>query len=210
MENYYKQRAPIYDQVYLYPERENDINFLKAQLPSKFSGLDVIEVAAGTGYWTQFICRTAKSILATDAVQEPLNDLKRRALPKSVTIAKADAYALREIKPKFNGAFAGLWLSHVPKQKIHSFITGLHLLLESGSKVIFIDNAKTQCERLPITREDDLGNTYQQRELEGGSSYEVLKNFPAEAELKSYVADFANNINFIELEHFWLLEYKAK
>ncbi|MBN4076046.1 class I SAM-dependent methyltransferase [Gammaproteobacteria bacterium AH-315-E17] len=104
MEKYYKERAPIYDKVYLYPEREKDIKFLKEYIPSRFKGLDIIEIAAGTGYWTQYVSATAKTILATDAVEEPLEELKRRRLPDSVSIVKQDAYSLDSIDQLFNGA----------------------------------------------------------------------------------------------------------
>ncbi|PCJ42546.1 MAG: SAM-dependent methyltransferase [SAR86 cluster bacterium] len=210
MEKYYKERAPIYDKVYLYPEREKDIKFLKEYIPSRFKGLDIIEIAAGTGYWTQYVSATAKTILATDAVEEPLEELKRRRLPDSVSIVKQDAYSLDSIDQLFNGAFAGLWLSHVPKQKIKMFFIGLHRLLEPGSKVIFIDNSKSQCIRFPITRKDKFGNGYQERTLDNGSAHEVLKNFPSEMELNGYLINIAENINYIELEHFWLIEYRKK
>ncbi len=71
MSNYYKERAPVYDLVYGYPERQADLRFLEAHLQEMFDGCGVLEIAAGTGYWTQFISRTAKSILATDREAAP-------------------------------------------------------------------------------------------------------------------------------------------
>ena len=55
MRSYYKERAPVYDRVYKYPERQTDLRFLESYRPRQFSGLKMIEIAAGTGYWTQFI-----------------------------------------------------------------------------------------------------------------------------------------------------------
>jgi len=64
MKEYYQKRAPVYDRVYAYPERQADLRFLEEYIPEQFSGLDVLEIAAGTGYWTQYIAGQAQSILA--------------------------------------------------------------------------------------------------------------------------------------------------
>ena len=59
MRAYYAARAPYYDAVYLKPERAKDIAFLFDYLPAVFAGRSVLEVACGTGYWTQHIAGTA-------------------------------------------------------------------------------------------------------------------------------------------------------
>ena len=61
MKAYYAARAPYYDAVYDKPERRADIAFLKAFLSSRFAQRSVIEVACGTGYWTQCIAPVAAS-----------------------------------------------------------------------------------------------------------------------------------------------------
>ena len=85
MRAYYKERAPIYDRVYKYPERQTDLRFIEEYIPKQFSGLKVLEIAAGTGYWTQFLTTEASSILATDATKEALEELAKRKLGKLVS-----------------------------------------------------------------------------------------------------------------------------
>ena len=51
---YFAARAPDYDAVYLKPEREKDIAFLRRCLPDRLRGRSVLEVACGTGSWTRF------------------------------------------------------------------------------------------------------------------------------------------------------------
>ena len=210
MEDYYRERAPYYDRVYLYPERANDIAFLKSYIPPKFADLDILEVAAGTGFWTQFIAETVSSVLATDIAQEPLNELSRRELPETVQTKIADAFELPSLNREFDGAFIGLWLSHVPIEKVGVFLRSLHSVLRPGAKVILIDNTNAQCQRLPIARTDEIGNTYQNRELDDGSVHEVLKNFPRKEDLLEYVSNIADLPKYQELEHFWLFEYESK
>ena len=209
MRAYYQERAPIYDRVYDYPERQNDLRFLEKFVTRQFAGLDVLEIAAGTGYWTQFIARTAHSVLATDVTREALDLMGNRKLSGTVTVKMADAYSLEDISQSFDGAFAGLWLSHVPKQRLKHFISGLHRCLISGARVVFIDNSAAQCKRLPITDEDRFGNTYQDRVLDSGATYKVLKNFPTRTDLLKLVDTMSCDPQYIELDNFWLFSYRT-
>jgi demethylmenaquinone methyltransferase/2-methoxy-6-polyprenyl-1,4-benzoquinol methylase len=208
MKEYYQKRAPVYDQVYAYPERQADLRFLEEYIPEQFSGLDVLEIAAGTGYWTQYIARQAQSILATDVSVEVIQQLLSRNLPTNVTTMVTDAYVLENITQNFGGAFAGLWLSHVPRQRLGEFIQGLHRHLKPGAAVVYIDNSAAQCQRLPITDRDEFGNTYQQRVLDSGISYRVLKNFPTCQELLELVNGLAGDTHYFKLDNFWLFHYK--
>ena len=207
MKTYYKERAPHYDRVYHYPERQEDLRFLEDYVRQQFAGFDVLEIAAGTGYWTQFISQKAKSVLATDATQEVLERLKDRELSSTVSTKVMDAYSLKDIPQQFDGAFAGLWLSHVPKQKLSVFVSGLHHRLSRGARVTFIDNSTAQCIRLPITDEDEFCNTYQERLLDNGTTHKVLKNFPTREELLELVYSISFDAEHIELENFWLFTY---
>lgn len=157
MRAYYKERAPIYDRVYSYPERQDDLRYLEKYISEQLKDLDVLEIAAGTGYWSQFISHTANTILATDATPEALEQINNRNLSQPVQTQIADAYDLKELPSDFTGSFAGLWLSHVPKQRLDDFLTQLHAHLKVGSRVVFIDNSMAQCERLPLSFTDEAG-----------------------------------------------------
>ena len=47
MSNYYKERAPIYDLVYGYPERQAGLRFLEVHIQEMLRGRRVVEIAAG-------------------------------------------------------------------------------------------------------------------------------------------------------------------
>lgn len=209
MKSYYKDRAPIYDRVYSYPERQANLRTLEKYIPELFIGKSVIEVAAGTGYWTQFIAAEAESILATDATVEALEQIGNRTLNTMVSTKVVDAYSINEVAGRYNGAFAGLWFSHIPKQRLNEFLSSLHQLLSAGATVVFIDNSLAQCARLPLSHTDDIGNTYQDRKMDNGSVHRVLKNFPTEKELLEATIHFGTNHKYMELENFWLFQYTA-
>jgi demethylmenaquinone methyltransferase/2-methoxy-6-polyprenyl-1,4-benzoquinol methylase len=208
MQAYYAARAPYYDAVYLKPERQADIAFLSSHLPSRLAGRHVLEVACGTGYWTQFIAPAASSVVATDATAEPLEFARLRPHAGKVRFVQADAYALPEGLGRFDGAFAGLWFSHVPIESRAVFLDALHARLMPGARVVFVDNSEVQCRELPIADRDAVGNTYQWRELRDGTRHRVLKNFPSEAELLELVAPLSAAYHFRRLDNFWMLEYE--
>lgn len=209
MQAYYASRAPYYDAVYLKPERAKDIAFLSDYLPAAFAGRSVLEVACGTGYWTQHIAASAARLVAIDTGLEPLGFAKLRPNAELVTFRLEDAYNLPADLGEFDAAFAGLWFSHVPVERRAEFIRSLHARLHSRAKVIFMDNSEVQCREWPIVETDAHGNTYQRRQLRDGSIHRVLKNFPREDQLMQFLAPLASAFSFRQLDNFWLLEYEV-
>jgi demethylmenaquinone methyltransferase/2-methoxy-6-polyprenyl-1,4-benzoquinol methylase len=208
MRAYYASRAPYYDAVYLKPERAEDIAFLSTYLPAAFAGRSVLEVACGTGYWTQHIAGSAARLVAIDAGPEPLAFARLRPGAERVSFRLEDAYRLPADLGEFDAAFAGLWFSHVPIERRVEFMRSLHARLRAKAKVIFIDNSEVQCREWPIVETDAHGNTYQRRQLRDGSIHRVLKNFPTEEELMQLLSP-ARGLSFRRLDNFWLLEYEV-
>ena len=132
MKAYYATRAPYYDDVYEQPERREDIARLRQLLANRFAGRQVVEVACGTGYWSQHIAPAAAGLVATDALAEPLEMARQRPACAAVRFRQVDAYALPPDLGRFNAAFAGLWLSHVPVRRRRTFFASLHRVLQPG------------------------------------------------------------------------------
>jgi SAM-dependent methyltransferase len=211
MEKYYAQRAAEYDRIYEKPERQADLAKLKTILSQEFASLNVLETACGTGFWTQYIAKSARSILATDFNPEVIQlavERDYRACP--VSFAEADAYTLQNIAGKFSGGFAGFWWSHIPIGRREEFLRALHSHLSPGAKVVMIDNAYVEGSSTPISHRDEAGNTYQMRKLDDGSTHEVLKNFPSEKDFRSTLADFSTNLNVTFFQYFWMIRYECK
>jgi SAM-dependent methyltransferase len=204
-EEYYRRRAPEYDQVYTRPERQSDLLVIRDRLLSRFAGKHVLEVAAGTGWWTSVLAGTAASVAATDVNQATLDIARaRRPWPPSVSFALADAFALDTVAGDFDAAFAGFFWSHVPLPRLDPFLDGLMRRLRPGSLVAFADNRLVPGSVHPIARRDEHGNTYQQRQMTDGSSWEVLKNFPGPYELRARLSRCGHPAEVEELDNYWL------
>lgn len=209
MRSYYAARAAEYDNVYLKPERQPDLRAIERWLPPIFAGANVLEVACGTGYWTQFIAPMAAHVVALDAAPETISLAKERVSKDKVQFLVGDAYALPQYDTKFDAAFAGFWFSHVPKQRWREFMRGLNSTLKPGAKVVMLDNRYVDDNNSPITEHDIEGNTYQKRSLCDGTTYRVLKNFPSEAELRILAVDLGKEVSFTTWQFYWAFTYAA-
>jgi SAM-dependent methyltransferase len=212
MAAYYAQRAAYYERVYFKPERQADLRTMEAALPAMFAGRDVLEIACGTGWWTPHAAREAASWLATDLNPGTMAIAQAKPLPACVRFATVDAYTLAapEAAGPFTAAFAGCWWSHVPLQRLPGWLQTLHGRLAPGARVVFLDNSYVQTSSTPISREDDAGNTYQQRTLDDGSTHEVLKNFPTREQALALLGPRAHDVRWIDYTHYWLLSYALR
>src|SRR5215210_1624318 len=92
LRQYYADRAHEYEKVSQIPERQNDLSDLRRMLQEMLAGHEVLEVACGTGYWTQYIAATASSILGTDVDPEVIGLAREKAYPEGkVRFQLADA-----------------------------------------------------------------------------------------------------------------------
>jgi SAM-dependent methyltransferase len=202
-EEYYEARAHEYDAVYEKPERQADLARLRAWLPPVLDGRRVLEVAAGTGYWTALYADRALSALATDVSTETLNVARaRRSWLATVQFSQADAFGLASVAGAFDAALAGFFWSHIPVGLLDGFLGGLAGRLDRPAVLVFIDNRYVAGSNHPVTRSDTDGNTYQQRRLADGSTWEVIKNFPAAEEIRARL-DGLGRVTITELRYYW-------
>ena len=210
MESYYASRAPEYDAVYLKPERQQDLRAIEAWLPSIFAkNTTLLEVACGTGYWTQFLAPLVSRLVGLDASPETLQIARRRDCGNAASFVVGDAYDIPLSLGKFDAAFAGFWFSHVPVNRRSSFLSGLNRSLRPGAKVVLLDNRFVEASSSPIAETDAEGNTFQVRKLKDGSTHRVLKNFPTEDELNRSLASAGGQGKLTTWEYFWAFEYVA-
>jgi len=209
MKDYYAARAKEYDKIYLKPERQHDLRAIEGWLPLKYSSRTVIEIAAGTGYWTQFLIKAAQSLVALDAANETFQVARSRLGDKSkqVSWVIGDAYDIPQPSTPYDAAFAGFWFSHVPIARQREFLTGLNRVLKPGAKVVLLDNLYVEGSSTPISELDAEGNTYQNRVLADGTQHCVLKNFPTETRMCELIEGLGNSPVFTRWQYFWAFEY---
>jgi SAM-dependent methyltransferase len=206
---YYRRRASEYDEVYEKPERQGDIARLSRIIREFADSRHVLEVAAGTGFWTLRAAETASAICATDLADEPLAIARDRPYSGAATFALCDAFALDTIQGSFDAGLACFWLSHLSRSDMERFAAHLASRLEPGSPVLFADNRYVDGSSSPIIRTDAHGNTYQRRALHDGETFEVLKNFPNATELSALGEAVGTEVTVTELTYYWAITFRT-
>jgi len=208
--DYYARRAPEYERIYARPERQADLAVLRARVAAALAGRRVLEIACGTGWWTQAYAAGAAQVTALDMNEEVLAIARTKALPAGrVDFRRGDCYALPDLGRRHDALFAGFWWSHVPLERLDAFLQQAVAAVAPGALIAFLDNCFVEGSSTPIARRDAAGNTYQRRQLEDGSVHEVLKNFPADGELIGRASRHGWGANVELLPHFWLLTWWA-
>jgi SAM-dependent methyltransferase len=208
---YYAARAREYDASVGYGKApvEAALMPLKLRLAAALDGLDVLEIACGTGYWTQVAAKVARSMLAVDFDAVSLTLAQNRlAAQDHVSFHRADAYRLDGVPSRFNGASGMFWWSHMPHTRIAQFIDALHGKLEPGAHVVFAD-------QLPYAhsgpRHIDDGDLVEERALFDGTRFEVVKNFPTAQQMSNMLAGRASGFEY-ETDpqgRWWLASYRT-
>ncbi len=213
---YYARRAREYEAIYHKPERQADLSQLIEAVKEQFRDRHVLEIACGTGFWTQYIAQTARSVLATDINEEVLAIARQKDYPRdNASFLQADIYApgpleTPEDHPQpFEICFGGFIWSHIPLGEIGAFLTAVHRRVGQGGTVMFMDNRYVLGSSTPIAERDKEGNTYQSRKLRDGSTHKVIKNFPTREQLLELIQSSSKNPCYTQYDYFWTLSYQT-
>jgi len=213
MREYYQARAPWHDEYMSYSDNASMEELLRpivATVAELLAGRDVLEVACGTGNWTQVLARRCPRVVATDACEGVLSLARKKEYRGGdVTFLAADAYSLQDVPARFAGAFAADWLSHVPRGQMSRFLEVLHGHLGEGARVVFIDVLRRDHPDLKPYRRDDEGNLFCRRTLPDGTVYDVVKNYPTEGELRCMIEGVGQEADYRQWPGLarWLLTY---
>ena len=209
LKTYYQKRATEYELVYQKPERQADLKALHQYLKKAFKNKKILEIACGTGYWTKMIAETCAFIVAMDINEEVLNIAKAKVYnSRTVDFRQLDFWQLKYADNPLDSVFGGFIWSHILKKEIPQLLSILFKQIHPKGELIFIDNKYVDGSSTPISRTDEESNTYQIRKLQTGEEYEVLKNFSNEKEIDNLIKNFGVEVEWKELEYFWILKLK--
>jgi ubiquinone/menaquinone biosynthesis C-methylase UbiE len=213
VKDYYRRRAATYEAIYHRPDAERlaEQEELARAIRHHLQDREVLEIAAGTGWWTVQAAAVARHVLASDANAETLEIARLKPFPaERVTFQVADAYDLPALGRDFDGALSCCWLSHVKRADLRHFIDGLHAVLRPGAAVFFADNCLVDGQGGELVREPGNPDTYKKRSLEDGSTHLVLKNYFDRDELTALFGKTASGLKIHLGRHFWWLSYSLK
>jgi SAM-dependent methyltransferase len=213
LKEYYSNRAKEYEKIYFRddPVRQNEQKEISDLIKVLFADCNVLEVACGTGYWTERLAESAANIVSVDISDETLEIARSKDIPKSlVRFVQGDAYKLEEVLGIFDGGCANFWFSHIPRTRVEEFLSGFHKKLGKGSKVFMADNMYVEGLGGTLIVKEREEDTYKLRHLSDGAGYEIIKNYYAKEELEKI---FEHNVEDLEIhmgECFWWIKYIVK
>lgn len=184
---YYDLRADEYEEIYRRddPVRQGETAALAADMCEWLRGRSVLELACGTGFWTERLAGAAAHVVAIDAAPRMLAQAAEKPLPPGrVEFRQADAFALDVVEGDFNGGMANFFLSHVPRRRLAALLDSLCDRIGPGGRLFLADSAYIEGLGGELQGPDEHGDCYKLRTLRDGTRWRILKNYFDEAELQ--------------------------
>lgn len=181
---YYRARAVEYDEWFYrrtrfnHGEAENKLWFDEAaQVRDVLHSLPrqghILELAPGTGIWTQELLKLSDKITAIDASPEMIEINKAKVQSDKVTYVQTDLFEWQPTQ-EYDMIFFSFWLSHVPPEKLDGFLQKVNQALKIGGVVFMVDSKR----KPSSTAKDHVlpsEGVVMKRTLNDGSNFEIIK-----------------------------------
>lgn len=154
-------------------------------LDARFTG-DLLELASGTGNWTEIIARSAATVTAIDASAamnaENQARLNRAGLGNRVTFQQADLFSWQPDRT-YDGVVIGFFLSHVPDDRFDPLLATVAAALNPGGRIFLVDSRYTTTSSRPDSPYPDRDDPLTVRHINDGRSFTIYKVFRDPAQL---------------------------
>jgi len=179
--SYYRARAPEYDEWWTRRGRydqgpevaerwHREIARVEKCLDDFGPRGDVLELACGTGWWTEKLARYGANLTCVDASTETMLYNRARLKDGALRLPRYVQADLFQWAPdrQYDVVFFSFWLSHVPSERFASFWETVKRALKPGGRVVLIDEPSG--EPYPA-----METELQQRQLKDGRTFKIIK-----------------------------------
>jgi demethylmenaquinone methyltransferase/2-methoxy-6-polyprenyl-1,4-benzoquinol methylase len=195
---YYRARANEYDQWFFrqgrYDQGEalnrlwfQEVEQVRLALRDFKPAGQVLELACGTGLWTQQIVAHADRVLALDSSAEAIALNLARLKSAKVEYRQADIFDWQP-QETCDVVFFGFWLSHVPPDRFATFWHTVAQALKPGGRVFFVDSRYSETSSARDHMLEGPQATTIGRRLNDGREYRIVKVFYQPQELQTRLA----------------------
>lgn len=210
---YYRERAPEYDQWWLREGRYDRglTGQWRAEAGAVAEALHafeprgrVLELACGTGIWSERLLRFATDLTALDASPEMLAlNAARLGSPANVDYVEADLFRW-EPTGGFDVVFFGFWLSHVPPERFEGFWDLVRRCLAPAGRVFFVDSRREEASTAADHRLPPAPSHVVQRRLNNGREFEIVKIFYEPRPLAERLSGLGWRFNIRDTERYFI------
>jgi demethylmenaquinone methyltransferase/2-methoxy-6-polyprenyl-1,4-benzoquinol methylase len=164
----------------------------------------VLELACGTGIWTEHLARRATRVIAVDASAEMIEINRDRVRADTVEYVQADLFEWTPPDGTFDVCFFGFWLSHVPETRFESLWETVRTALRPQGRVFFVDSDRTDRSTatdhvLPAGDEETMV-----RKLGDGREFRIVKRFYAPDRLRRRLAELGWDVDVRSTGEFFI------
>jgi len=206
---YYQARAEEYDEWWYRKgryDRGEDVNqqwFIEGQqvrdtLHQISSVNHILELAPGTGIWTEELIKLGNRITAVDASAEMIAINKAKVQSEKVTYIQADLFEW-ETTEQFDMVFFSFWLSHVPPERLDTFLQKVSKMMKPNAHFFMLDSRRVHESTAVNHQIPDEGTTLERR-LNDGRKFEIVKIFYESTALQTALssADIKSVVHFTD------------
>ena len=134
--NYYRARADFYDESISSGLETFEVGKSLLLKLGKFD--QILELACGTGVWTETLLKMGNHVTAVDAAPEMLKIAKEKCGDERITYQQADLFNWNP-DAAYDLVFFANWLSHVPPNTIDDFLNKVKKSLNKNGQIAFVD-----------------------------------------------------------------------
>lgn len=145
---------------------------------------EVVELAAGTGFWTELLASRGARLTALDGSSEMLaiNKARLGELATRVEYQEVDLFDWRPAR-HWDGLVFCFWISHVPRDRLDAFLERCREALVAGGTMFFLDGQRVDETTAADHVLPDENSEVMQRRLNDGREFRIVKNFYTPEEL---------------------------
>ena len=212
-QRYYRARAAEYDEWWLREGRFDqgpeanaqwwkDVETVVAALREFEPSGRILELAGGTGRFSQELLTTASELTIVDASPEMLELNRSRLRSSKVQYVEADIFDWTPTT-RYDTVFFSFWLSHVPGTRFEIFWDLVRSSLAPAGRVFFIDSLRVQSSTATDhTLPDDTD--VMTRKLNDGREFDIFKVYYEPADLEQRLTDLGWQPRICAAEQYFL------
>ncbi len=218
---YYRARASEYDEWFYRQgrfDRGTDLNqrwfneiTIVQQALHQLGRFDcILELACGTGIWTQELLKIGNQITAIDASDEMLEISRHKLSTDSrVIYQKQDLFTWKP-QQQYDLVFFSFWLSHIPPDLLTLFLKTVVQAIRRGGQLFILDSRfePTSTANNHVLVED--GSIYKTRKLNDGREFQIVKIFYQPNELQHQLEAVGLNVDVRVTDHYFIYAIATK
>jgi len=184
--HYYRERASEYDEWFYRLGRYDrgpgwnhrwveEVKTLQRAVVGLGGFESILELACGTGIWTEALTAMTGDLTAIDASAEVIEINRGKIGRTAIKYLQCDIFEWQPER-QYDLVFFAFWLSHVPPGQLATFLKTVYSAVKPGGQVFAIDS-------LPYEQSAD--QMYQTRKLKDGREFRIVKIYYDPSTLKA-------------------------